>query len=69
MDTTKDARAKELIEKALNGDEAAPHLDDCNYEIYKGYVIIPDEENTLNSKEEVDELLGLLFPSLYKQTA
>ena len=69
MDTAKDARAKELIEKALNGDEAAPHLDDCNYEIYKGYVIIPDEENTLNSKEEVDELLGLLFPSLYKQTA
>lgn len=66
MDTAKDARVKELIEKALNGDEAAPHLDDCNYETYKGYVIIPDEEGTLNSKEEVDELLGLLFPSLYK---
>ena len=66
MDTANDARVKELIEKALNGDEAAPHLDDCNYETYKGYVIIPDEEGTLNSKEEVDELLGLLFPSLYK---
>lgn len=66
MDSAKDARVKELIEKALNGDEAAPHLDDCNYETYKGYVIIPDEEGTLNSKEEVDELLGLLFPSLYK---
>lgn len=66
MDAVKDARVKELIEKALNGDEAAPHLDDCNYEIYKGYVIITDEEGTLNSKEEVDELLGLLFPSLYK---
>lgn len=68
MDAVKGARVKELIEKALNGDEAAPHLDDCNYETYKGYVIIPDEENTLNSREEVDELLGLLFPHLWKKS-
>ena len=29
MDAVKDARVKELIEKALNGDEAAPTLEHC----------------------------------------
>ncbi len=61
MDAVKDARVKELIEKALNGDVKPRYiLMTVTMRLIRVDVIIPDEENTLNSREE-GRATGLLF--------